>query len=1177
MGRFFITVLIFVCLFLSSSLADICTDNNYIYSRNITTFAPSGSAALEAYTSSACGLNTATLIDDSKLLQSGNNSALYYNSTRIDFLWLNQTWMNATDTVGVDSSSSCIYYRVQANISSGSNDTQYTFCYGNTSITNQNSSFTEGQDIFLAYDDFGRASGTVLGNNWSEVGGDLNINQSKFLGGASVQAKACHNFSNRDMVINEYILYFSANGSGENSITLANSTSNANLGGVNWALLNHVVTPTTSFYHENGTGSLSSSTLMTLSATSFSEFSSRWNGTLGDMYSKNGTTPIVWNNVNGTQPGFQRYNGLCIIPKGPGDFYDNVTWMAFWIPASAHSFGSESSANSAPSFLGTNVSPVRAFRSSQVFNFSIIANDTDGDRMNVTFNIRSAIGNNTNVTTNNLSTTQFNGTINLTGNTTYWVSAVFIESGTNIITTLRNMVFRLFSSAEFFESMFERNTNNYSFSEDSTQTQLNISINKNATVSLISFNVSATPYENRSEFLAGGLDSWTCFPTTATSLNNCTSEDGRVYLFARGNAPIVNARIVKAFNFSNYDKIIISYNITEVEDGLFLGFGDVSTVQSSGVASNITATGVGTLEYEVSNRSGISNITIGVSDNGTLLSTTAFINSVRLVSFSRNIVVDIGNFSGGDELQIPGSLVESNNIQLQELNDSRSYFNFTFRVRGNQTLGVAIPLNAQLSLATMNISGFNDSMFYDPTSQTVNSTLLSLTFVNNSQPGSSTRADVILNIDTGAIDPNVAHILGPNACVLSISQARGISIPSTNYAINCDSFNNSQMNSTGIVINSTVVACVRLNNSTGFTDDNVRVRVAFSNVSGSCDTAEYNFTVYNNTGFEYPINLSLDVGNNNVNEWSFSGNYSQTNNKTLNFSTQISNYLATCTYDSDNICDVPLRFYSDGRGTVGITELYVNYTNATFIPNFENITNDYIRDQCNTSGYNCSLPIRFSYTRAGNISLQDVEIVYSVPEPILTLETPNEGQRYNTTTFELNFTRSNFTAQTCKYSLQYNDTLTYEVRNQSISCIENRSITTSVGQGYILWLHHQDSFLRESTIRRNITTLVVPASSGSGDTGGGGAPEDAVGPVVCGDGRCERSRGESFITCAPDCGGITGESIAEALSEPLKNPTFLKMLIFFIIPASILILLFWRDKKKKKKDREGKEDTKENV
>lgn len=73
----------------------------------------------------------------------------------------------------------------------------------------------------------------------------------------------------------------------------------------------------------------------------------------------------------------------------------------------------------------------------------------------------------------------------------------------------------------------------------------------------------------------------------------------------------------------------------------------------------------------------------------------------------------------------------------------------------------------------------------------------------------------------------------------------------------------------------------------------------------------------------YPNNSYLDVSGDGDAEWSFSGEFSQTNNQTSNFSSELNSYLSTCSLDSSGNCAVPFVLHSDRPGTMRITGINI--------------------------------------------------------------------------------------------------------------------------------------------------------------------------------------------------------------------------------------------------------------
>jgi len=84
----------------------------------------------------------------------------------------------------------------------------------------------------------------------------------------------------------------------------------------------------------------------------------------------------------------------------------------------------------------------------------------------------------------------------------------------------------------------------------------------------------------------------------------------------------------------------------------------------------------------------------------------------------------------------------------------------------------------------------------------------------------------------------------------------------------------------------------------------------------------------------YPTNPWLDIGNDSVTDWSYSGKFRSEDYASNNSAFQ--DYLKTCSPDYSGACDVPLVFHSDFAGDLNITSISVKYQyNISDIISFE--------------------------------------------------------------------------------------------------------------------------------------------------------------------------------------------------------------------------------------------------
>jgi len=185
----------------------------------------------------------------------------------------------------------------------------------------------------------------------------------------------------------------------------------------------------------------------------------------------------------------------------------------------------------------------------------------------------------------------------------------------------------------------------------------------------------------------------------------------------------------------------------------------------------------------------------------------------------------------------------------------------------------------------------------------------------------------------------------------------------------------------------------------------------------SCSNdACYNATLYEeaviwNITNILSTNLSLDVGANGIQEWNFTRNFNQTNNRTENLNSAINAYLATCTADSEGYCNVPILLHSDTNGTLLINDIFANYTNVTQTADFSSVLNDALNNSlCNCQGCfwsfttpNCMIPIKIGGIN-GTLEYHDINITYTT-KPMITLNAPYDNYYSgNSTYFSCNAT-----------------------------------------------------------------------------------------------------------------------------------------------------------------------------
>lgn len=73
----------------------------------------------------------------------------------------------------------------------------------------------------------------------------------------------------------------------------------------------------------------------------------------------------------------------------------------------------------------------------------------------------------------------------------------------------------------------------------------------------------------------------------------------------------------------------------------------------------------------------------------------------------------------------------------------------------------------------------------------------------------------------------------------------------------------------------------------------------------------------------YTSSPYLDVSNDGDTDWNYTGIFNQMNNRTLNFASEITSYLSSCTPNATNYCDVPFIFHSDNVGILQVNNILI--------------------------------------------------------------------------------------------------------------------------------------------------------------------------------------------------------------------------------------------------------------
>jgi len=328
---------------------------------------------------------------------------------------------------------------------------------------------------------------------------------------------------------------------------------------------------------------------------------------------------------------------------------------------------------------------------------------------------------------------------------------------------------------------------------------------------------------------------------------------------------------------------------------------------------------------------------------------------------------------------------------LNTLNDSSTAKNFTFTTSENVTTWIRLPKQSRVIDAKLNLSGYvNGGEQYNLTAGSI------CTAVNNfmmrwgsNVGGTHLYAKFWFNISTPMVLYNVSFY-GYN---LSTSPKNNVSIyicqvsdydnttctgPDTKLVtVNMSSFTNSGYDApikniivldTPFSISSGTIYHMVFNRSTTEVDSEWDIYSNsgpvscpygsnYMNFNGvlSCNGVNITFE-----GTRYPNSPYLDASGDGDKEWSYTGEFNQTNNRTANFSSEINSYLSTCTPDANGNCDVPLILHSDTAGKIQVSDINVTYgsppvlTGTVTTPITYETASDYSGSESNNGDSDCS-------------------------------------------------------------------------------------------------------------------------------------------------------------------------------------------------------------------------------
>jgi len=258
---------------------------------------------------------------------------------------------------------------------------------------------------------------------------------------------------------------------------------------------------------------------------------------------------------------------------------------------------------------------------------------------------------------------------------------------------------------------------------------------------------------------------------------------------------------------------------------------------------------------------------------------------------------------------------------INSLSDGSTSKNLTFTGSQNQTVYISLPKYSTILGAKLNLSGYNGTYIYQ---ESANSSYCNNTPWYPPQPctnaydGNWNTYAVIGGTNVGYVYENYTKPTNSTSALL-IQYKGGESPILSNNSIptSCWNYNNS-------------ILMIRLfsNGSSPISNGIDCYNGSWVNVyTLSGLTAIYEDGIFWSLNI-YPTNPFLDVSNDGDTEWSYSGEFNQTNNRTSDFSSEMNNYLWNC-FPINGSCLVPLVLHSDTAGILQISDI-----NVTYNPNY---------------------------------------------------------------------------------------------------------------------------------------------------------------------------------------------------------------------------------------------------
>lgn len=372
--------------------------------------------------------------------------------------------------------------------------------------------------------------------------------------------------------------------------------------------------------------------------------------------------------------------------------------------------------------------------------------------------------------------------------------------------------------------------------------------------------------------------------------------------------------------------------------------------------------------------------------------------------------LEIGSPDGVYEWSLRNAEFQGSNAILRKMNDSLSIKNLTFTGSQDQTIYVQIPKYASVINATLNISSYISSVYTYCYQETANISVAcgglgtgnygnNGTFVGiqyyydgdwgtNGYPSGEGTHTIYINYTKPSLANNQSKIK-----IGSDYGSGSFLIPSSCWALNPLQFRYSA-----------TIPHLGIPTSTFGCWDSLNYIQISALGSGAFYEEAMEWNISN-----YASNITFRINNSaNRQIYNYSGNFDLTDIRINDFSLNLTSYKSSCPSNSENYCIVPLVLHSDSIGIIGISDIFINYTNVSRTLDLSSTINRALSNSACSEGItnanNCSVPFLFRSDANATLLYNSINVTYFTNPNVTLISPANNSVVFMNKTFVCNVT-----------------------------------------------------------------------------------------------------------------------------------------------------------------------------